>query len=63
MDIHRDLCSRKARARIQANTVSTSATIHFDLTGVRLEILRRVLSRDTALDSEATLCDGLLGEP
>ena len=60
--MRRDLRAGETRAGIEANTVATSRAVDLDLAGVGLEVLCRILSRDTALDSETTLGDCLLRE-
>ena len=57
-----NLCTCKAGGGIETDTVTTCTTVNFDFTGIGLEVLCRVLSRDTALDGEATLGDCLLRE-
>lgn len=57
---HSDLSTRETRASIQTNSISTRTAIHLDLSGIRLEVLRRILGGDTALNGEATLRDSLL---
>ena len=59
---YRDLCARETGAGIETHAVATGTAVHFDLTRVRLEVLRRVFGRHTALDGETTLGDGLLSE-
>ena len=60
--VRRDLRTREARARVKADTVATSTAVDLDLARVRLEVLRRVLGGNAALDSETTLGDGVLGQ-
>lgn len=59
---HSDLRTSEAGAGIQTDTVTTGAAVHLDLASIRLEVLRGVLSRDTALNGESTLRDCLLRE-
>ena len=60
--MRRDLRTREARARVKADTVATSTAVDLDLARVRLEVLRRILGGDTALDGESALGDGVLGQ-
>ena len=62
MNTHSDLGTSETRAGIETNTVTASTAIHLDLSSIRLEVVRGVLSSDTALDSETTLGDCLLRE-
>ena len=50
----------ETRAGIETNTVTASTAIHLDLSSIRLEVVRGVLSSDTALNSKAALRDRLL---
>ncbi len=59
---HCNLCPSETRTGIKANTVATSTTIDFDLSCIRLKVGGRIFSSDTALDSKATLGDGILSE-
>ena len=52
----------ETRARVQADTISAGAAVDLDFASVRLEVCRRILRRDTALDCKATLGDVLLCE-
>ena len=52
----------ETRTGIEADTVATSRAVDLDLTGIGLEVLCRVLSRDTALNCKSTLRDGFLSE-
>lgn len=49
-------------ATIQTDAVTTSAAVDLDPTGVRLEVLTRVLGGDTALNSKTPSGDAVLGE-
>ena len=55
-----DLRTSETRAGVETDTISTSTAVNLDLTGVGLEVLRRILSSDTALDGEAALRDSFL---
>ena len=52
----------KTVATIQTDTVATSRTVDFNLTGVGLEGLGGVFGSDTALDSETAGRDAVLGQ-
>ena len=56
------MCTGKTGAGIETHTVATGTAVDFDLTRVRLEVLRRVLGSDTTLNSEATFGDSLLSQ-
>ena len=45
--------SSKSVSTIQTNPVTTSRAINFDLSGIGLESLHRIFSRDTALNCES----------
>ena len=60
--VRRDLRASEAGARIETDTITARAAVDLNLARVRLEVLRRVLSGDTALDGEAALGDGVLGQ-
>jgi hypothetical protein len=57
-----DLSARKARARIETNTVSTRASVDLNFSSIGLEVVSSIFGGDTALDGKAALGDGLLGE-
>ena len=57
-----DLCTSKARARIETNAVTTRAAVHLNLTRVRLEACPGIFGGDAALDGKTTLRDSLLGK-
>ncbi len=57
-----DLRASKARAGVETDAIATSTTVDLDFTSVRLEVLRRVLSRHTALNRPPALRDSLLSE-
>lgn len=57
-----DLRTGITRARVQTNTITTSRPVDFNLTSVRLEAGRGILSGDTTLDSESSSVDVLLGQ-
>ena len=58
--MRRDLCAGETRGSIETDTVTTGGTVDLDLASIRLEVGCRVLSRDTALNSETALGDRLL---
>lgn len=57
---HSDLGTCKTRASIQTNSIPTCTTVHLNLPGVGLEVLRSIFSSDTTLNGEATFGNGLL---
>ena len=58
--VRRDLRAGETRAGIETDTVAASRAVDLNLTGIGLEVLCWVLSRDTALDGETALGDCLL---
>ena len=60
--VWRDLGTSEARAGVEADAITASTAVHFDLSGVGLEALSGILSGDTALDGEAALRDSFLRE-
>ena len=58
----RNLSTSKSRASVESNAITPCASVHLDLTSVRLEVGGCILSGNSALDSEASLCDILLGK-
>lgn len=62
LNTHRNLCARKARARIEPDPIPTRTAIHLDLARVRLEIRSRILSRHTALYREPALLNHVLAQ-
>ena len=62
MQTYSDLSARETRACIETDTIATSTTVDFNLTRVGLEALGGILSRNTALNREATLSDRFLSE-
>lgn len=58
-----NLGTRKSRACVESNAVTTCASVHLDLARVRLEIGSRILSGNSALDCKTSLGDVLLGKP
>ena len=62
LNTHSDLGTSETRAGVEANTISTSTAVDLNLSRVRLEVLRRILGGDTALNGEAALGDGVLGQ-
>ena len=58
----RNLGTSKSRAGVESNTVTSGASVYLDLANVRLEVGGRILSGNSALDCEASLCDVLLGK-
>jgi hypothetical protein len=59
---YRNLRASETGAGIQANAITTCAAVNLNLSGIWLEALRCVFSGDSALDSKASFCNGLLGE-
>ena len=59
-ETYSDLRTSETGAGVETDTISTSTAVDLDLTGVGLEVLRCILSSDTALDGEAALRDGFL---
>ena len=55
-----DLRTSETGAGVETDTISTSTAVDLDLTSVGLEVLRRILSSNTALDGEAALRDSFL---
>lgn len=55
-------CAGEAITAIKADTVTTSGTVNLNLSGIRRELLRWVLGRDSALDSESPRGDAVLGQ-
>lgn len=60
--VRSDLCTGITRARVQSDTITTSRSVDFNLTSVRLEVGRGILSGDTTLDSKSSPVDVLLGQ-
>ena len=58
----RNLGTSKSRASVESNTITPRASVHLDLTSVRLEVGGCILSGNSALDREASLRDILLGK-
>ena len=50
-----DLRTGETRAGIKTNTITTSATIHFDFAGIGLEVRSGIFGSHAALDSKAAL--------
>jgi hypothetical protein len=59
---NRNLGTSKSRTSVESNTITPRASVHLDLTRVRLEVGGCILSGNSALDREASLCDVLLGK-
>lgn len=59
---HRDLCTCKARGRIETNTISTSTAVHLDFASIGLESSSCILRSNTALYRESTTSDGFLSQ-
>lgn len=57
-----DLGTGETRTGVQSNTVSTSTSVHFDLSSIRLEVGCSVFSGDSTLDSETSSGNVLLGQ-
>ena len=57
-----DLSTSETGARVETHAISTSAAVYLNLTGVGLEVLRRILSCNTALDREPPLSYRFLSE-
>lgn len=57
-----DLRTSITRARVQSDTITTSRSVDFNLTSVRLEVGCGILSGDTTLDSKSSPVDVLLGQ-
>ena len=60
--VRRDLRASEAGARIETDTITARTAVDLNLSRVRLEVLRRILGGDTALNGEAALGDGVLGQ-
>ena len=58
----RNLGTGKSRTSVESNTITPGTSVHLDLASVRLEVGGCILSSDSALDREASLCDVLLGK-
>jgi len=59
---HRYLCTGETGARIETNTISTSAAVDFDLACVRLKVLGSIFRGNSALDRKSSFRDGVLSQ-
>src|SRR5438477_3639307 len=57
-----DNCASETVTTVQANTVTSSRSVYFDFPCIRLESLHGIFCGDTALNSESTILDPLLGQ-